>query len=195
MSNPEERDTGLKRLEAKLAQLAPEEYDRIFAPLAELVAKADIFRLPTLPSPPEPFRDPYGEALRQGLYERIEAVAAAGFSTENLAEWRASWREWKSQFSLADLEELAQIAEGGDGPTIEGAAQQSAVDRFATREQREAAIKRAAEKFGTVAEMATCFKVDYRDLRKWARDPGSLAKGLSVKAKRIEDGLLPYCPE
>jgi hypothetical protein len=77
----------------------------------------------------------------------------------------------------------------------EPAAPQPAADAFATRDQREAAIKRAAEKFGTVAEIATCFKVDYRDLRKWARDRDSLAKGLSLKAKRIEDGLLPYCPE
>ncbi len=86
-------------------------------------------------------------------------------------------------------------AEGGEGPTIQDAAPSPESDQFATRDKREAAIKRAREEFGTVAEMATFFRVDYRDLRKWARDPGSLAKGPSLKAKRIEDGLLPYCPE
>jgi hypothetical protein len=69
-----------------------------------------------------------------------------------------------------------------------------AADPFAAKKEREAAIKRAAERLGTVAKVATSLNVDYHDLRKWARER-FLAKGPSEKVARIERELLKDRPK
>jgi hypothetical protein len=76
--------------------------------------------------------------------------------------------------------------------TVQDATPQPAAGPFATREQREGAIKRAAAQLGGPVAAARSFRVDYRDFRKWARQR-SLAKGHSLKSARIEQNLLRYC--
>lgn len=66
-------------------------------------------------------------------------------------------------------------------------------DIFDNRENREAAIKKAALQHPTKQDVAQAIGVEYTDLRAWARDRGfNFAKGASTKRKRIEDYLLRF---
>ena len=63
---------------------------------------------------------------------------------------------------------------------------------FATREQRERALKQAKKGLGTMRAVAEACQVDYKGgLRRWARER-RFGKGKSAIQDRIEAFLLPY---
>jgi hypothetical protein len=93
----------------------------------------------------------------------------------------------------------AELKRQGNGAQAEDANDDAgsipARNPFATKEQREWAIKSAAaaQAGGSKTAVANWIGVDYRDLRAWARDRGvRLAKGRSTKVDAIERNLLTY---
>jgi hypothetical protein len=106
--------------------------------------------------------------------------------------------EWKR--NLAEFSELAEAEpphtetakEPPPGP-VTGTAGQGPPesDPFASREQRENAIRHAAAELGDNKAVAALCGVKYTDLRKWAR-LRQLAKGESLKTRRIEETLREY---
>lgn len=107
---------------------------------------------------------------------------------------RDARKEYEQRFHKTQRERAGDISpmtlttDGGQSSAV----LQPTVDIFATLDERERAIKAARAKLGGPTKVAKACGVDYRDLRKWARQR-NFAKGTSVKTTRIEATLLPHC--